>query len=69
MVIGLKFRIKEVEGLYYLPVCSKNKGTDQLLGYSTLCNGAAPFVFTYAKSRFSDATQMVLFDLMLYIHG
>ena len=27
---GLKFRIKKVEGLYYL--CSENKGADQLLG-------------------------------------
>ena len=31
MVRGLKFRIKEVEGLYYL--CSENKGADQLRGY------------------------------------
>ena len=31
MVRGLKFRIKEVEGLYYL--FSENKGTDQLRGY------------------------------------
>ena len=30
---GLKFRIKEVEGLYYL--CSKNRGDDQLHGYRT----------------------------------
>ena len=28
---GLKFRIKKVEGLYYL--CSENKGADQLRGY------------------------------------
>ena len=31
MVIGLKFRIKEVEELCYL--CSANKGADQLHGY------------------------------------
>ena len=31
MARGLKFRIKEVEGLYYL--CSENKGADQLRGY------------------------------------
>ena len=31
MARGLKFRILEVEGLYYL--CSENKGADQLLGY------------------------------------
>ena len=28
---GLKFRIKKVEGLYYL--CSENKGADLLRGY------------------------------------
>ena len=27
------FRIKELEGLYYLNVCSENKGADQLRGY------------------------------------
>ena len=31
MARDLKFRIKEVEGLYYL--CSKNKGADQLRSY------------------------------------
>ena len=31
MTRGLKFRIKEVEGFYYL--CSENKGADQLRGY------------------------------------
>ena len=30
MARGLKFRILEVEGLYYL--CSENKGADQLRG-------------------------------------
>ena len=30
-VRGLRFRIKEVEGLYY--PCSENKGADQLPGY------------------------------------
>ena len=30
MARDLKFRIKEVEGLYYL--CSENKGADQLRG-------------------------------------
>ena len=30
---GLKFRIWEVERLYYL--CSENKGADQLLGFRT----------------------------------
>ena len=31
MARGSKFRIKKVEGLYYL--CSENKGTDQLHSY------------------------------------
>ena len=31
MVRGLKFRMKEVEGLYYL--CGENKGADQLRSY------------------------------------
>ena len=31
MARGLKFGIKEVEGLYYL--CSEDKGADQLRGY------------------------------------
>ena len=31
MARSWKFRIKEVEGLYYL--CSENKGADQLRGY------------------------------------
>ena len=31
MTRGLKFRIFEVDGLYYL--CSENKGADQLRGY------------------------------------
>ena len=31
MAIGLKFRIYEVKGLYY--VCSENKGADQLRCY------------------------------------
>ena len=42
MASGLKFRIYEVEGLYYL--CSKNKGADQLRG------------FAYTKIRFSYDT-------------
>ena len=32
MARGLKFRIKKVEGLYYL--CSENKGADQLRWFS-----------------------------------
>ena len=32
MARGLKFRIQEVEGLFFL--CGENKGADQLSGYS-----------------------------------
>ena len=54
MYRGLKYRIKEVEGLHYLR--SKNKGTDQLCNYTQLI---CVFVFTYTKSRFShDAAYM-----------
>ena len=42
MARGMKFRILEVEGLYYL--CGEDKGTGQLI---------CTFVFAYAKSRFS----------------
>ena len=30
---ALKFRIKKVEGFYYMYPCSENKGADQLHGY------------------------------------
>ena len=47
MARGLKFTMSEVEGLYYL--CSKNKGTDQII---------CVFVFAYSKISFShDAAQ------------
>ena len=56
MVRGLKFRMKEVEGLYYL--CGENKGADQLRGYREadlrLCFRICVFVFAYVKSRFSQ---------------
>ena len=44
---GLKFLIKEVEGLYYL--CSKNKGAQLICA----------FVLAYAKSRFSMTRQLI----------
>ena len=60
MARGLKFRIKEVEGLYYL--CSANKGADQLRGSACFADTAklfCVFVFAYAKSRFSrDMAQL-----------
>ena len=51
MARGLKFRIKEVEGLYY--PCSENKGADQLRGYREADMRHIFLVFAYAKSRFS----------------
>ena len=33
MIRGLKFQIKEVEGLYYIHLCCDNKGADQLRNY------------------------------------
>ena len=33
MAIDWKFWIKKVEDLYYMYLCSKNKGADQLRGY------------------------------------
>ena len=58
MARGLKFGIKEVEGLYYL--CSENKGAVQLHGMH--CTAAqyvqliCAFVFAYSKGRFSHDT-------------
>ena len=53
---GLKFRIKKVEGLYYL--CSENKGADQLRGYR---EADLRLCFRIAKCWFSrDAAQLFL---------
>ena len=55
MARGLKFRIKEVEGMYY--PCSENKGADQLRGYREadlrLC------FRTYKKPVFSQSGSYV----------
>ena len=51
MARGLKFRILEVEGLYYR--CSGNKGADQLGGYLT---ADLRLVFAYAKSSIFQKT-------------
>ena len=57
MARGLKFRIYEEEGLYYL--CSENKGADQPCGYRE-ADLRHQVVFAYAKSRFSqDAAHML----------
>ena len=61
MARGLKFRIKKVEGLYYL--CSENKSADQLCGVAAqlIC----VFVFAYAKSRFSHDVALIKVTSML----
>ena len=51
MVRDLKFRIKELEGLFYL--CSENKGDDQLISCAVTAQLICVFVFAYAKCRFS----------------
>ena len=57
MARGLKFRIFEVEGLYY--PCSENKGPDQLM---RLCFRICKMlVFAYVKCWFShDAAHIIL---------
>ena len=50
MARGLKYRIKEEEGLFYLS--SENKDADQLHG--NIC------VFAYAKSRFSHEADHII---------
>ena len=47
---ALKFRIKKVEGFYYMYPCSENKGADQLRGY---CEADQLLFFAYAKCWFS----------------
>ena len=55
MAIGLKFRIKQVEGLYYL--CREKKGADQLRGY---CKADLRLCFRISKTLvFHDAALMV----------
>ena len=46
MARGLKFRIEEVEGLYYL--CCEKKDANQLRGTAQLI---CVFVFAYAKKQ------------------
>ena len=56
MARGLKFRIEEVEELYYL--CSENKGADQ---FAVTAKLICVFVFAYAKCWFShDAAHIYL---------
>ena len=55
---GLKFRIQDIEGLYYL--CSENKGADQLCGY---CTADLHLNFSICKSRLShDVAQIISYQ-------
>ena len=60
MTGGLKSRVKEVQGLYYL--CSENKCADQLRGYRA---ADLRLFFAYAKSRFSHDAAHLVFLLIL----
>ena len=51
MAKGLKFRIQEDEGLYYL--CSENKGTDQLHGHRADDLSSVPLFLHMQKQVFS----------------
>ena len=68
MARGLKFRIYEAEGLYYL--CSKNKGADQLCGYHIGDTANLQLCFCISKSMFShDAAHFItIYDLHMDIH-
>ena len=59
MARDLKFWIEE-EGFYYLLVCSKNKGADQLQGYHA-ADLHLYFFLAYAKSRFSHDVAHLMF--------
>ena len=67
MARGLKFRIKEVEGLYY--PSSENKGADQLRGYREadlrLCFRICKNPVFSRRGSFSN--QVVLFRITLNI--
>ena len=60
---GSKFRILEVEGLYY--PCSENKGADQLCGYRTT-GGSVALFFAYAKIQFSQNEAQLIITKILF---
>ena len=61
---GLKFRIKKVEGLYY--ICGENKGAGQLCSY---CEADLRFVFAYARSWFSHNEAHILVRWFVYLYS
>ena len=59
---GLKFRIKEVKGLYYL--CSENKGADSFgIAAQLICG----FVFAYAKSSSSHDSTLYNMSIAMFL--
>ena len=63
MARGLKFRIQEVEGLYY-PVAK----TKALISFTVIAKLICVFVFAYAKIRFSyDAAHFLLEESLLEV--
>ena len=56
-VRGLKFWIKEAEGLYYQ--CRENKGTDQLWGY---CTADLRLCFRICKNRVFYNAAHILYE-------
>ena len=67
---SLKFLIEEAEGLYYMYLCSENKGPDQLCGISCMVTAQSicSFVFAHAKENSYDATQLLLMDVVVNRH-
>ena len=65
MARGLKFRIYEVEGLYYL--CSENKGANQLCGY---LEADLRLCFRICKKPvFSRRGSYVVDAILIHIHN
>ena len=55
---ALKFRIKKVEGFYYMYPCSENKGADQLRGYWFSHDVAHIMISTRSHTAVSSKTSM-----------
>ena len=65
MARGLKFRIYEAEGLYYL--CSEIKA---LISFAVTAKLICVFVFAYAKSRFFSRRGSYIVDsILIHIHN
>ena len=54
---ALKFRIKKVEGFYYMYPCSQNKGADQLRGY---CEADLRLCFRIYKWFSNDVAHIMI---------